>query len=106
VSRKRTDAFDRLRGSTVRGCRCILQAPERVLDAEEALRLGRPRGLTPEGVVRALQDLVFLEREQNGDRTTVLLNGHRLDGNAPQVLTQAVLDLCGGHGLHGDSKSS
>src|SRR5659263_230689 len=85
VSRKRTDAFDRLRGSTVFGGRTVLQVFERLLDAEEALDLGRARGLAPEEVVGALQQLVLLEREQHGDRAPVLLDGHGLHCDAPQI---------------------
>jgi len=64
------------------------------------------RGLAPEEVVGALQQLVLLEREQHGDGTPVLLDGHGLDGDARQVLAEPVLDLGGGHGVHGDSHSS
>ena len=77
VSRKRTDAFDKLSGSTVRrrpGSRKrpdLRRCPrrvhpagaERLFGAQEPLRLGRPRELAPEGVVGALQELVLLEGE-------------------------------------------
>src|SRR5450759_1395611 len=106
VSRKWIDAFDRLRGSTVLGGSPALQVLQRVLDAEEALRLRSVCGLAPEEVVGALQQLVLLQGEQHGDRAPVLLDGDRLDCDARQVLAEPILDLSGGHGLHGDSKDS
>ena len=95
-----------LGGSTVSGGRSVLQVLERVLDAEEALGLRDVRGLTPEEVVGALQQLRLLEREQHGDRAPVLLDGHGLYGRPCQVLTQAVLDLGRRPGLHTDSEDS